>query len=172
LVQPRCRRHRYRALLRGRGLTTGSPRRYEIAAFLAWTTSRQLSTDLHVPRRQTKSTGQYLDDHQYAEQLQQCINDTELPLDVRLSGALTLLFGPTMPSIARLTDDDVDQRTDGVHLRIGEKFFQLAPMLAGKLNCHGTGIEWTRPAKTDWTTYLADRAANAQREREKWYPGN
>jgi hypothetical protein len=227
-------------------LTTGPPRRYEIAAFLAWTTSRQLSTGLHVPRRQTKSTGPYLDDHQYAEQLQRCINDTELPLDVRLSGALALLFGLTMPSIARLTDDDVDQRTDGVHLRIGEKFFQLPPrladlvrqqldhrsdpsavsaatgltrwlfpgmiagrplkagVLAGKLNRHGitgsaarntarrtlaanlpatiladladinisTAIQWTRQAKTDWTTYIADRAANAQHEREKWYPSN
>jgi Tfp pilus assembly protein PilN len=35
-----------------------------------------------------------------------------------------------------------------------------------------TAIQWTRQAKTDWTTYIADRAANAQHEREKWYPSN
>jgi hypothetical protein len=35
-----------------------------------------------------------------------------------------------------------------------------------------TAIQWTRQAKADWTIYIADRAANAQREREKWYPGN
>jgi hypothetical protein len=227
-------------------LTTGSPRRYEIAAFIAWTTSRQLSTDLHVPRRRPKGVGPYLDDRQYAEQLQRCINDTDLPLDVRLGGALALLFGLTMPSIVRLTDDDVDQRADGMHLRTGDKFFQLplrlaelvrqqldhrsdlsavsaatgltrwlfpgmiagrpltAGVLAGKLNRHGstasaarntarrrlaanlpatiladladinisTAIHWTRQAKTDWTAYIADRASDAQLEREKRYPSN
>ncbi len=227
-------------------LTTGSPRRYEIAAFIAWTTSRQLSTDLQVPRRRPKGIGPYLDDRQYAEQLQRCINDTDLPLDVRLGGALALLFGLTMPSIVRLTYDDVDQRADGMHLRTGDKFFQLplrladlvrqqldhrsdpsavsaatgltrwlfpgmiagrpltAGVLAGKLNRHGitaaaarntarrtlaanlpatiladladinisTAIQWTRQAKTDWTAYIADRATDAQLEREKRHPSN
>jgi hypothetical protein len=35
-----------------------------------------------------------------------------------------------------------------------------------------TAIRWTRQAKTDWTTYIADRASDDQREREKWRPSN
>jgi hypothetical protein len=35
-----------------------------------------------------------------------------------------------------------------------------------------TAIQWTRQAKTDWTTYIADRASDAQLERESRYPSN
>jgi hypothetical protein len=113
-----------------RWLTTGPPRRYAVAAFLAWAARHHQTSSVTVPQRRVKGPGRFLDDDQHTEQLQRCIHDSALPLDVRICGALALLFGLCMPSIARLTIDDVDQHGDDLYLKIGDKPVQLPPRLA------------------------------------------
>jgi hypothetical protein len=101
------------------------------------TARHQLTGEQAVPQRRNRGTGRYLDDDQHTEQLQRGIHDTDIPLDVRISGALALLFGVAMPSIARITTDDVHQRDRDLYLTIGDKSVQLPPALADKLNRHG-----------------------------------
>jgi hypothetical protein len=60
----------------------------------------------------------------------EAIHDTDIPLDVRISGARHCCFGVAMPSIARITTDDVHQRDRDLYLTIGDKSFQLPPSLA------------------------------------------
>ncbi|WP_328522933.1 hypothetical protein [Kribbella sp. NBC_00359] len=120
-------------------LTSGPTRRYDIGAFIAWTTKRHLSANLHIPRRQSKAAGQYLNDQQHAEQLQRCLNDTDLPLDVRLSGALTLLFGLTMArSPAWLLSTSTNAATDYIYASA-----------TSSSSCHPDSPPWST---NSWTT--------------------
>lgn len=214
-----------------RWLTTGPPRRYAVASFLNWAARHHLAASISVPWRRVKGPGRFLDDDQHTDQLQRCIRDTALPLDVRVAGALVLLFGVSLPAIAGLTIDDIDERGGDLYLRLGDKPVQLPPRLAelvrqllaqqrdpsavscatgptrflfpgmiagrpinpisfaGKLSHYGiaasaarntarralaadlpaavmadlvdmsidTAVHWVRQAKTDWTSYIAER---------------
>ncbi|MEU8224079.1 hypothetical protein [Kribbella sp. NPDC048915] len=122
-------------------LTTGPPSRYEAALFLRWATSRHLTAaPLVIPTRRTKTPGPFLDPDQQTSQLDRCIHDTALPLDVRVAGALLLLLGVPTSRITTLTTDDISTEDDTVSnnaqrdtrlcLTLGDTPLQLPPALA------------------------------------------
>lgn len=117
-------------------LTTGTSGRYEAALFLRWATSRRLTTDggLIIPPRRTKTPGPFLDAERQTVQLHRCIHNSSLPLDVRVAGALLVLFGVPVPRITALTTANViidnDQRDPPLSMRFGETPIQLPPALA------------------------------------------
>ena len=114
-------------------LTTGPPRHYDVAAFLHWAADRRLTAVVGVPRRRSKGVGQFLDHDQHTHQLRRCLQDTTLPLDVRVTGALVLLFGPPVSRIVALTTADLEHRDTGLYLTLGVKPIQLPPALAALL---------------------------------------
>ncbi|NEA31334.1 hypothetical protein [Streptomyces sp. SID13031] len=92
-------------------LSTGPSSRYHAALFLRWATSRHLTAPgagLTVPMRRTKAPGPFLDPQQQTAQLHRCIHDTALPLDIRVAGALILLFGVPVSRITTLTTKDIN----------------------------------------------------------------
>ncbi|WP_033819398.1 hypothetical protein [Kitasatospora sp. MBT63] len=104
-------------------LTEGSRARYQLRDFLVWTARRGLSRDLLVPHL-SKPDPAGMDEDDHWDMLQQCLHDDELPLDVRVAGALVLLYGQQVSRIVRLTAADLS--------RTGEQTFltlEQAPVL-------------------------------------------
>ncbi|GGM26439.1 hypothetical protein GCM10010129_83660 [Streptomyces fumigatiscleroticus] len=80
-------------------LAEGASTRYEVRDFVVWAARRGHSRDLLVPHR-TKAEPVSLDEDSHWDLLQQCLHDDELPLDVRVAGALLLFFGQHLTRIA------------------------------------------------------------------------
>ncbi len=59
-----------------------------------------------MPHR-TKAEPAGLDEDSHWELLHQCLNDEDLPLDVRTAGALLLLFGQHLTRIVTLTTENL-----------------------------------------------------------------
>ncbi|MFD3557034.1 hypothetical protein ACFWWA_33755 [Streptomyces goshikiensis] len=78
--------------------------RYEVRDFAVWAACRGHSRDLHVPHRPKTDPVGLAEDSQ-RELLQQCLNDRNLPLEVRIAGAILLLFGQHITRIAALPAD-------------------------------------------------------------------
>jgi integrase len=56
-----------------------------------------------------------------------------MPVEVRVAGALVLLFGIPVSRLAQLTRDDVDTHDAGTRLRIGTHWLRLPPRLTDLL---------------------------------------
>ena len=61
--------------------------------------------------RPAAAPASFLDDSEQARQLRTCLNDTGMPLDLRVAGALVLIYGLTLSRIAYLTRDDITTPT-------------------------------------------------------------
>jgi hypothetical protein len=96
--------------------------------FLDWARQRGTAGELSIPGR----TAQYQplrpppDDEVWA-QLRRCLHDPNIPLDVRVAGALILLFGTTVTRLVRLNVDAVVVGDGQVHLRLGRAPLLLPP---------------------------------------------
>jgi hypothetical protein len=71
-----------------------------------------------------------LDEEERQECLKRCISDEQLPLDVRVVGALVALYGLTISRIIRLTHTDIQTRDGDVYLSIDKSPLVLPPRLA------------------------------------------
>ncbi|MFG2989269.1 hypothetical protein ACGFZK_08210 [Streptomyces sp. NPDC048257] len=85
--------------------------RYEIRDFAVWAARRGHSRELHVPHR-PKTDPAGLDEDSHWELLHQCLNDKNLPLEVRAAGAILLLFGQHLTRIAALASQHSSWRED------------------------------------------------------------
>ncbi|MFD3657801.1 hypothetical protein [Streptomyces sp. NPDC058620] len=78
--------------------------RYEVRDFIVWAARRGHSRPLLIPHR-PKAAPDGLDEDSHWELLQQCLADTTMALEVRVAGALLLLFGQHVTRIAALPTD-------------------------------------------------------------------
>jgi hypothetical protein len=74
-------------------LTTGPPARYVARSFIQWITERGLARDVTIPTQNPAAPSVFLEQDEQARQLERCLGDEQLPVDVRAAGALILLFG-------------------------------------------------------------------------------
>ncbi|HCU94495.1 MAG TPA: hypothetical protein DHU96_17950, partial [Actinobacteria bacterium] len=72
----------------------------------------------------------FLDDSEQARQLRTCLNDTGMPLDLRVAAALVLVYGLTLTRIAYLTRDDITHSGGQTWLRHPGHRLLLPPRLA------------------------------------------
>jgi hypothetical protein len=110
-------------------LTTGPPsRRYRVRGFLRWARQRGTAGELSIPGRpaQYQPLRPLPDDEVWA-QLRRCLHDTNIPLGVRVAGALILLFGTSVTRLVRLSVDAVIVGDGQVHLRLGRAPLLLPP---------------------------------------------
>ncbi|MGX1629377.1 hypothetical protein ACWIGL_15575 [Streptomyces albidoflavus] len=86
-------------------LTTHPTRRQGIGAFVRWTLARHLTSGIKLPSEVKADASHFLTEDEHYGQLRRCLNDDQLPLDVRITGAMVRLYGMQVTRIVTLTTD-------------------------------------------------------------------
>jgi hypothetical protein len=107
-------------------LTDGTTTRRAVRYFLQWARGRDL--DVPLPPRQEPE--RLLAESDHAQQLDRCLTDEAMPLDLRVGGALVLLFGMLVSRITQLTKDDVIEDNQATWLAIDGHRLMLPTRLA------------------------------------------
>jgi hypothetical protein len=123
-------------------LTTGPSSRNKIRYFLAWTHSHDLTGRMTVPSQPREQTVDLLDEDERYQQLHRCLFEQVLPTDVRVAGALVLLFGAPLTKIVRLTADHVTSEMGNTYLQLDQRPVFLPPRLATLVHQH---VQLLRP---------------------------
>jgi hypothetical protein len=113
-----------------RWLISGPRQRYAVRCFLEWAVRRRIAGSIAVPAPRDGHPVQFIDEDRYTELLRRCLNDVDLPIDVRVAGALVLLFGVTVQRVLQLRLEDLNRGDDSIHLMLGDKPVRLPPRLA------------------------------------------
>ena len=112
--------------------TTPTYRRSHTRVFLNWALRHGHAHGIALPPKpEAPQRLEPLTDHDAHQQLTRCLHDRAMPRDVRLAGALILLFGTTTARLIRLHTDAVVTEPDGqVKLHLGPVPLALPPPLA------------------------------------------
>jgi hypothetical protein len=112
-------------------LVGGRSSRYDVRDFITWATKQRLvDNDIEVPRRQIQSPAAPLNDDDRWHHLHRCIHDADLPIRVRVAGALLLLYGHLVSRIVAIREEQIEQRADGTYLSIDGHAALMPPLLA------------------------------------------
>jgi len=160
-----------------RWLVSGEPHRREIRSFLAWAASRRLAPALTVPQRSSKQMPAGMQSEEdLGQQLQQCLTDTALPVDVRAAGAIVTLFGLPLSKIVQLTAEHLTERDGGVYLTMDKQPVLTPPRLAVLLHSAArassrsalgrslSGTEWLFPGFSPGRHQVANTLGRRLRE--------
>ncbi|MGI5507411.1 hypothetical protein [Lentzea sp. CA-135723] len=98
--------------------------------FLRWVIDRRLTDRLEIPSILRSRPTRFLDGDEHTAQLRRCLTDETLPLPVRISAALTRLYGLHNGRITELTTDRFHRDDDGAYLTIDRNPVLLPPSLA------------------------------------------
>jgi hypothetical protein len=111
-------------------LTTYPALHRSIGSFIRWTTARQLTGQITIPTRRSGLPGRFLGEWEHHEQLKRCLNDEELPLEVRITGALIGLYALPVTRVVELTTDRFHRDHGIAYLSIERNPVLLPPKLA------------------------------------------
>jgi hypothetical protein len=111
-------------------LADGATTRRAVRYFLQWARGRGLAGDLTVPLPPRQEPARLLAESDHIHQLDRCLTDEAMPLDLRVGGALVLLFGMLISRITQLTRDDVIEDGQATYLAIDGHRLMLPSMLA------------------------------------------
>lgn len=111
-------------------LTENPTRRRSLNSFIRWTVARRLTSKVTVPPTQRTQATRFLASEELDQQLRRCLTDDTLPLEVRIIGSLTCLYGLHMSRINTLTTDRFHHEDDGAYLTINAHPVLLPPTLA------------------------------------------
>lgn len=113
-----------------RWLANGPPARVEIRDFISWAHRQGLVDELRVPLRRHSQPSEFLPTDRRWETLHRCIVDSSLPLNIRVAGALLLLFalGPT--ALTTMSVEQVVEHEGRVELIVGRTPIHLPDSLA------------------------------------------
>jgi hypothetical protein len=129
-----------------RWLTDGTTTRRAVRYFLHWAHGRGLVSDLNVPLPPRQEPERLLGEDDHIHQLDRCLTDEAMPLDLRVGGALVLLFGMLVSRIIQLTKDDViedSQATSQLVRQLRDQDEQRWTL--GRL---GTPVPWLFPGQS------------------------
>ncbi|MFG3133534.1 hypothetical protein ACGFZU_38295 [Streptomyces tendae] len=152
-------------------LTTHPTRRRSIGAFIRWAGARRLTSKMALTAERTGLPTQFITETALNEQLKRCLNDDQLPLDVRIAGALIRLYGLPVVRLVELTTDRFERTGDDGYLTIDRNPVLLPPKLALLIQeqiARPTVRSMLRPPQDGRPTYLfpgvpAHRPITAQR---------
>ena len=91
---------------------------------------RGLTGDLTVPLPPRPQPARLLAEDDHIRQLDRCLTDEAMPLDLRAGGALVLLFGMLVSRVTQLTKDDLIEEGRVANLAIDGHRLMLPPRLA------------------------------------------
>ena len=111
-------------------LADGATTRRNARYFLQWAHTRGLTPALTVPLPSRTGPARLLAHDDHIQQLDRCLTDEAMPLDLRVGGALVLLFGMLVSRVTQLTKDDVTDHRQATYLTIDGHRLQLPPRLA------------------------------------------
>lgn len=108
-----------------RWIAEGSTYRRRVRAFLAWARRGGLLPALDAPRAEPRRHTDPLDADRRLRLVGRLLADDSLDLRDRVAGCLLLVFAQPVTRVARLSVDDVDDRTRPVRLRLGPEPLEL-----------------------------------------------
>jgi len=111
-------------------LIEGASTRRHVDAFISWGRGLHVIGDVRVPPRPKAEPVRFIDESDRGEQLRRCLTDDDLPLDVRVAGALILLFGLLSSRVAHLSKSDITDDGQMARLNLDGHQLQLPPRLA------------------------------------------
>ena len=111
-------------------LAGGTTTRRAVRYFIQWARGRHLTGDVSVPLPPRSGPVRLLSEDDHARQLDRCLSDESMPLDLRVGGSLVLLFGLLVSRVMQLTKDDVITDGEVTYLTIDGHRLQLPPQLA------------------------------------------
>ncbi|MET7929409.1 hypothetical protein ABZT43_36750 [Streptomyces sp. NPDC005349] len=113
-----------------RWLVSGPHERYAVRCFMDWAVRRGIVGSITVPAPRHGHPVRFIDEDRYTQLLRRCVNDVDLPVDVRVAGALVLLFGVTVQRVLQLRLEDLNCGNGSIDIRLGDKPVRLPPRLA------------------------------------------
>jgi hypothetical protein len=113
-----------------RWLAEGATTRRAVRFFLNWAHDRGIANELQVVLPPRPDPSVLLDDDERVTQLRRCLQDTSLPLELRVAGALMLLFGLLLTRVLQLRASDVISDGENAYLNIDGHRLGLPPRLA------------------------------------------
>ncbi|MET0704711.1 MAG: XRE family transcriptional regulator, partial [Mycobacterium sp.] len=108
----------------------GSSNLKALSTFLAWMQTRRLISGLEIPRKKDGLPSRFQDQDDQTDQLRRCLTATDLPLEVRIVGALVRLYAIPVARIVELTTDRLDRDDTHAYLVIEKNAVVLPPSLA------------------------------------------
>lgn len=118
-----------------RWLTTGTgDERYRARDFLRWAVAQRLAPPgTTIPARSPGQPKTYASMDDYERQLHRCLHDDQLAVDLRVAGALVLLYGMRMTEILNLRREQLVVVDGEDHLQISRSNALLLPPILGEL---------------------------------------
>lgn len=111
-------------------LAEGPPARAEVRHFIRWARRHGLVGHLRAPLRHHGRPSQFVSPEDRWAALHRCVVDSELRLNLRVAGALLLLFGLGPTSVATTRVHQVIRRADYVELLVGRTPIRLPGQVA------------------------------------------
>jgi len=111
-------------------LTEGTTTRRAVRYFIQWARARHLTGEVSVPLPPRSEPVRLLGEDDHIRQLDRCLSDDSMPLDLRVGGALVLLFGLLVSRVMHLTKGDVHDDGEVTYLDIDTHRLMLPPRLA------------------------------------------
>src|SRR5664280_1854796 len=125
---------------------------------LGWAHRRGIAEQLTVPTVPRQDPARILNEDDRWAQLNRCLTDTTMPLDVRAAGALILLFGLPTSRIRQLRAEHLHEHDGATYLHVGVHPLIVPPKLAvllheltqspgrqARIATDGTGPGWIFP---------------------------
>lgn len=92
--------------------------------------SRRLAPGLTVPQRSSRQMPVGMpSEEDLGQQLQRCLTDMALPVDVRAAGAIVTLFGLPLSKIVQLTAEHLTERDGNVYLTMDKQLVLMPPRM-------------------------------------------
>jgi hypothetical protein len=99
-------------------LAQGTWRHREIRPFLHWTTQRRITHDASAPANQPSPPSVFIEETAHLEQLHRCLNDDTIDIDLRIAGALILLYGITTTRVLGLHQNQIHAKDGDTYLAL------------------------------------------------------
>jgi hypothetical protein len=111
-------------------LTTHPAKHRTLGAFLRWAVARRLAAGLAPPKKPWARPSRFLTEQEQLDQLRRCLNDTTLPLEVRIIGAFVRLYAQQVSRIVEFTTDRYTTLDDRAYFTFAHNPVLLPPTLA------------------------------------------
>lgn len=123
---------------------------YQAGDFLRWARRAGLAGQAVIPLRQPYSSLEILEEDERWTHLRRCLDDTDLPGDVRCAGALVLLYGLTLSKVTQLRTSDLTTRNGRTYLTLSTHELRVAPPVGRLLDgqaahADSLGTPWLFP---------------------------
>lgn len=108
-------------------LTTHPTLHQPIRPFIQWALARRVAGPLALQRKPKALPSLFLTEQEQHEQLRRCLNDTALPLEIRIIGSFVRLYAQQVSKIVEFTTDRFHQDATGAYFTFGSNPVLLPP---------------------------------------------